>query len=126
MAKPLGVGAVQRLLIVLCCVRWDFGGIFRASAPLGTQQSHQKIPSPKKGICSTYDDPHTKKRWYLPSKPPTTGNLGGNEEIPQWWDGISHIIPYDTRHKHHAEYLCNFTRKQYIGQMSNLNSYLFL
>jgi hypothetical protein len=84
-SKAAGGRAVQRLLI-LWCVRWDFGGIFRASAPLGTQQSHQKIPSPKKGIYSTYDDPHTKKRWYLSSKPPTTGNLGGNEEIPQRWD----------------------------------------
>ena len=50
-SKAAGGRAVQRLLI-LWCVRWDFGGIFRASAPLGTQQFQQKIPSPKKGIVA--------------------------------------------------------------------------
>jgi hypothetical protein len=89
-----GGRAVQQLLI-LWCVRWDFGGIFRASAPLGIQQSHQKIPSPKKGIYSTYDNPHTKKRWYLSSKPPTTGNFGGNEGNPTMVGFC--IIMYNTK-----------------------------
>jgi hypothetical protein len=65
-------------------------GIFRASAPLGAQQSHQKIPSPKKGIYSTHDDPHTKKDGICHQNLPPLGILGKMKKSHN--GGISHII----------------------------------
>ena len=35
-------------------------------------------------FCPPFQPP--KSSVFLSSKPPTTGNLGGNEEIPQRWD----------------------------------------
>ncbi len=83
--------------LVVCEVgfRWDFSCI----CPTWHPTIPPKNTLTEEGYLLYVRQSTYKKRRYLSSKPHTTRNLGGNEEIPQWWDFAHNItVLYGTNH----------------------------